>query len=186
MLRCVPNRQSHCNRALRHASPRPGSSTHVHVQMGLGPVASRSSLASSTPCHSKEVLALSFNSLMTNLSSSGTLWNDLAFWTPFSVRMMCSSHCRLANPDSPTKFRKHHAACRISNAIWMLSISSFSCKRFSSGNHVRTTDPIDYSIRIFNLALALMGCSRTISHQYSLDSSALHRLQPLYHHGLLV
>ena len=32
-----------------------------------------------------------FNSLFTNLSSGGTRCNALAFWTPFSVRMMCSS-----------------------------------------------------------------------------------------------
>ena len=32
-----------------------------------------------------------FNSLITNLSSGGTRCNDLAFWTPLSVRMMCSS-----------------------------------------------------------------------------------------------
>ena len=32
-----------------------------------------------------------FNSLVTNLSSSGTRWNDVAFRTPFPVRMMCSS-----------------------------------------------------------------------------------------------
>ena len=42
-----------------------------------------------------------FNSLITNLSSGGTRCNDLAFWTPFSVRndvFVC--HWRLANPDS--------------------------------------------------------------------------------------
>ena len=32
-----------------------------------------------------------FNSLTTNLSSSGTRCSDLAFWTPLSVRIMCSS-----------------------------------------------------------------------------------------------
>ena len=31
-----------------------------------------------------------FNSLIANLSSGGTRCNDLAFWTPFPVRMMCS------------------------------------------------------------------------------------------------
>ena len=32
-----------------------------------------------------------FYSLITKLSSSGTRCTDLAFWTPFSVRMICSS-----------------------------------------------------------------------------------------------
>ena len=41
-----------------------------------------------------------FNSPITNLSSGGTRCNDLAFWTPFSVRMMFVCHWRLANPDS--------------------------------------------------------------------------------------
>ena len=42
-----------------------------------------------------------FNSLITNLSSGGTRCNDLAFWTPFSVRInVCVCHWRLANPDS--------------------------------------------------------------------------------------
>ena len=76
--------------------------THVDVQMGLAPVASQSSLSSFPPCHSKEVLVPSF-SLITNLSSGGTRCNGLALWTPFSVRMMCSSHWRLANPDSMTQ-----------------------------------------------------------------------------------
>ena len=36
----VPNRHNHCSQALHHGSLRPqSSSTHVEVQMGLGPVA---------------------------------------------------------------------------------------------------------------------------------------------------
>ena len=70
--------------------PRPwSSSTHVDVQMGLGPVASQSLLSSSPPFQGSPRTFL--NSLITNLSSSGTRCNDLAFWTTFSVRMMCSS-----------------------------------------------------------------------------------------------
>ena len=32
-----------------------------------------------------------FNALVTNLSPGGTRCNDLAFWTPLSVRIICSS-----------------------------------------------------------------------------------------------
>ena len=101
MLLCVvPNRHSHCSQALHHASPRPwSSSTHVDVQMGLGPVASQSLLSSFPPCLSKEVFALFFDSLITNLSSGGTRCNDLAFWTIFREKNVFVCHWRCANPD---------------------------------------------------------------------------------------
>ena len=52
------------------------------------------------PAIPRKTSHFSFNSLITNLSSGGTWCNDLAFWTPFSVGMMCSPVIgRLANPD---------------------------------------------------------------------------------------
>ena len=77
------------------------SSTHVNVQVGLGSVASQSSLSSLPPCRSNEVFALSLNSLITNL-----------FFRRHAVERSCfldSSlrendvfvcHWRHANPDS--------------------------------------------------------------------------------------
>ena len=237
MLLCaVPNRHSHCSQALHQTLPRPWSSSgHVDVQMGVGPVESQSSLSSFPPCRSKEVLALFFNSLITNLSSGGTRCNDLAFWTPIScendthVRLSLapcqpSFHGPISDPDcllarrelvhhsfsewqhlararfpknthkysSPVVFHlkiliRLHAACRISHAIRMLSLGSFSCRRFSSNNHIaRQTDTSDHSVRVFNLALTLMAGSGTMSHQRSLDSCALYSFQQLHQHGFLV
>ena len=92
LLCVVPNRHSHCSQALHHALLRPkSSSTHVDVQMGLGPVASQSVAFKLSALPFQGSPRTFFNSLITNLSSGGTRCNDLAFWTPFSVRMMCSS-----------------------------------------------------------------------------------------------
>ena len=165
-----------------------------------------------------------FNSLITNLSSGGTRCNELAFWTPFSVRTMCSSvieappliqiacwhgcvrvhhsfsewqylarvrfpkntHKRSSPVVFHLKSRQAYAACRINHAIRMLSLGSFSCRRFSSDNHNARQTQFDHSVRGFNLALTLMAGSRAMSHQRSLDPSALHSLQQLYQHRFLI
>ena len=75
---------------------------------------------------------------------------------------------------------KHHAACRINDAIKMLPLGNFLTKDY------QMTTTSHHSVRIFNLALTLMAGSRTMSHQCSFDSSVLYNLQQLFQHGLLV
>ena len=154
-----------------------------------------------------------FNSLITNLSSGGARCNGLAFWTPFSLRMMCSPvigalptqipwphlWSRLpvgtavylyitlppngniwlvyvffpktrTNAILPSFFTwnlvRLHAACRISHAIRMLSLGSFSCRRFSSDNHIARQTPLITRFAFSNLAvtrwLALRPCFTSV------------------------
>ena len=58
----------------------------------------------------------------------------------------------------------------------MLSLGSFSCRRFSSDNHIARQTPLITRFAFFNLVLILMTGSRIMSHQCPLDSFALHSL----------
>ena len=97
-----------CSRALHHAFQRPKSSnTHVDVQMGLGPVASQSSLSSFSALPFQGSPRTCFNSLITNFLqvARGAM---ISLSEPFSVRMMCSTvigalptqiPCSISDPD---------------------------------------------------------------------------------------
>ena len=139
LLCVVPNRHSHCSQALHHALLRPKSSCCVTaVAFKLSALPFQGSPRTF------------FNSLITNLSLGGTRCNDLAFWTAFSVRMMCSSVIgALPTPDSM-------APSLIQMACWhgcVLVHHSFSewqylaRVRFPKNTHKRSS-PVVFALEI--------------------------------------
>ena len=115
--------------------------------------------------------------------------------TSLFLRMTTLGSCTLFPKHAQTQFSRRFSLAISSGTILRVEsitlsrccrLVVFSRRRSSSDNHIARQTPIDYSIRIFNLALTLMAGSRAMSHQCSLDSSALHSLQQLYQHGLLV
>ena len=134
-------------------------------------------------------------SLITNLSSGGTRCNDLAFWTSFSVRTMCSSVIG-AFPTQIMAPPLIQIACRHGRVLVHHSFSECQLARvrFPKNTH-KGSSPVVFSLgtssgsklrdesatlsRCCHSAVFLAG-SRAMSHQRSLDSSALHSPQRLY------